>query len=580
MISRLTQSALHVTARAFGIPRLAGLLGLMGLVAACGGGGGSGSSGGGGGGGGGNNPPTVTLSSISVAPASGASTSVVAGLTLQLKATGSYSDGTTKDLSSSVTWSSSDDHTATVVAGLVTGVAAGAVTISAKSDSVTGTDALTVAPPDLLSVVISPNGPTIRKNGTQQFKLFGKYTDGSVTQIDQGVTWSSSDNSIATIDPTSGEATALSTVGNTHISATTASGPTASSVQLNVSATIYAYTTNFDDNTVSQYQLNQDGSLGPLTGKESVASNGTQPFSITMEPTGEYVYVANWASSTVAQYRIQSDGSLSSIGTGTVQVGLFPNSVTMNHANTYAYVASLGNNTISQFQIGLDGQLIPLATPTIASGAAPAAVVVHPNDHFAYVGNYGANAEEPPAGPGTISQYAIAADGSLSPIGTGSVASGQGPNSLTINHAGTFLYAANHGDGTTVGTVERFLINNDGSLTSLGTTDVGYRPVSITIDPSDKFLYVANKTDGTISQFTINATTGALTAMTPATVAAGGATSAVAIDPTGQTLYATDRSASAVYQFQINPTTGALSAYTTHPTAPSGLHPTAIAVGY
>lgn len=584
MISRLTLSALHMTARAFGIARFAGLMGLMGLVAACGGGGGSGGTGGGGGGGGGgNNPPTVTLSSISVAPASGNSTSVAAGLNLQLKATGTYSDSTTKDLTTSVTWTSSDDHMATVAAGAVTGVAAGAVTITATSDTVKGTYALTVAPPNLLSVEISPNAPTIPVTRIQQFTLFGKYTDGSFKPISDGVTWSSSNTSIATIDQTSGEATALNSLGNTNISATTASGPASSPVQLTVSATIYAYATNFDDNTVSQYQLNGDRSLGPLTGKETIDSNGTQPFSITMEPTGEYVYVANWASSTVAQYRIHSDGSLTSIGTGTVQVGLFPNSVTMSHNYKFAYVASLGNNTISQFQIGLDGQLIPLATPTITSGAAPAAVVVDPNDHFAYVGNYGANAEEPPAGPGTISQYAIALDGSLSPIGTGSVASGQGPNSLTINHAGTFLYAANHGDGNAVGTVEQFRIESDGSLTSLGPTNVGYRPVSIAIDLNDKFLYVANRggssTTGTVSQFTIDATTGALTPMAPATVAAGVATSAVAIDPTGQALYATDRGASAVYQFKIDSTTGALTPYATS-TVPSGLHPTAIAVGY
>ncbi|MBS0420695.1 MAG: beta-propeller fold lactonase family protein [Proteobacteria bacterium] len=578
MISRLTMSALHITGRAFWIARFAGLVGLMGLVAGCGGGGGDGSSSGGGGGGG-NNPPTVTLSTISVAPASGGSSTVAAGLTLQLKATGSYSDGTTKDLTSTVTWSSVDPKTATVAAGLVTGLAAGATTISATSGTVSGTDALTVGPPNLLSVEISPNGPTIAAGQDLQFTLFGKYTDGLARPI-TGVTWTSSDTSIATIDHTSGKATALNAFGNTSITATTASGPTSTPVQLTVSATIYAYATNFDDNTVSQYQLNLDGSLGPLTGATAtVPSNGTQPFSISVERSGEYVYVANWATSTVAQYRIASNGSLTSIGTGTVQVGLFPNSVTVSHENKYAYVASLGNNTIAQFRIGLDGQLIPLATPTIASGTAPAAVVVHPNDQFAYVGNYGANAAEPPAGPGTISQYKIASDGSLSKIGTGSVASGQGPNALTINPAGNFLYVANHGDGSAPGTVQQYSIGNDGSLTSVATTNVGLRPVGIAIDHSGKFLYVANRTDGTISQFTVDSTTGALTPIGAGTVPAGTNTSAVAIDPTGKALYATDRSSSFVYQFKIDSTTGALTAYAS-PTAASGLHPTAIAIGY
>lgn len=575
MISRFTLSAVHITGRAFAIARFAGLVGLMGLVAGCGGGGGSS------GGGGGNNPPTVTLSSISVAPASGNSTSVAAGLTLQLKAIGTYSDSTTKDLTASVTWTSSNDKTATVAAGLVTGLVAGPVTITATSDTVKGMDALTVGPPNLSSVVISPDGPTIAVNSTQQFKLFGKYTDGSVAEITQGVTWSSSDTSIATIDATTGKATAvLNALGNTNISASTASGPASTPVQLTVTATIYAYATNFDDNTVSQYVLNPDASLSPLAGKTTVNSNGTQPFSISVEPSGEYVYVANWASSTVGQYKIdKSDGSLTSIGTGSVQVGLFPNSVTVNHENTYAYVASLGNNTISQFQIGLGGQLIPLATPTVASGTAPAAVVVDPTDQFAYVGNYGANSADPPAGPGTLSQYKIASDGSLSPIGTGSVASGQGPNALTIDHAGKFLYVANHGDGSLPGTVQQYSIGSDGSLTSVAVTNVGTRPVGIAINPSNKFLYVANYTDGTVSQFSINATTGALTPLSPATVLAGTNTSAVAIDPTGKALYATDRNSNKIYQFTIDSTTGVLTSYATM-TVDAGQHPTAIATGY
>jgi len=536
----------------------------------------------------GSNTLTVAPPNLSSVTVSSAAPSVAAGLTVQFAATGSYTDGSMKDLTASVSWSS-DSGNATIAAstGLATGVAAGTATITATiSDPTAGTlkgsNTLTVAPPNLLSMVISPNGPSVPVMRKVQFHVFGKYTDGKDRELGQGISWSSSDTSIATIDSTTGEATALNSLGNTNISASVAGGPAIAPVQMTVTATIYAYTTNFDDNTVSQYQLNQDGSLAPLTGKLSVPSNGTQPFSISVEPTGEYVYVANWATSTIAQYRIQSDGSLTSIGTGTVQVGLFPNSVTINHNDSFAYVASLGNNTISQFRIGLDGQLEALDTPTVASGSAPAAVVVDPTDRYAYVANYGQNAAEPPAGPGTISQYSIGSDGSLAPIGSGSVQSGQGPNALTIEHAGKFLYVANHGDGTAPGTVGQYQIGADGSLTAVATTNVGLRPVSIAIDKSNQFLYVANRTDGTISQFSINGTTGALTPLTPAVVAVGTNTepSAVATDPTGKAVYVTDRSSNKVYQFEIDQTSGALSAYTSSPTVDSGLHPTAIATGY
>ena len=155
------------------LSRLALQITLMGLVAACGGGSGSGSSGGGGGGGGGGtNPPTVTLSSITVTPASA---SVVAGLTLQFTATGNYSDSTTKDLTSTVTWTSGDQSKAIVSAtsGLATGKAAGTATITATytnatAGTVAGNNTLTVAPPNLVSVVLSPKTATLGVNKNAQ----------------------------------------------------------------------------------------------------------------------------------------------------------------------------------------------------------------------------------------------------------------------------------------------------------------------------------------------------------------------------------------------------------------------------
>jgi hypothetical protein len=80
------------------------LLLTIAVTSSCGGGGGG--EGGGNGGGGG-----ATLTSISVAPEN---TSVFRAATKQFTATGSYSDGTTQDITTSVTWSSSDTTIATI----------------------------------------------------------------------------------------------------------------------------------------------------------------------------------------------------------------------------------------------------------------------------------------------------------------------------------------------------------------------------------------------------------------------------------------------------------------------------------
>jgi 6-phosphogluconolactonase (cycloisomerase 2 family) len=219
---------------------------------------------------------------------------------------------------------------------------------------------------------------------------------------------------------------------------------------------------------------------------------------------------------------------------------------------------------------------VPMSAPTVASGTAPASLIVAPNDKYAYVGNFGADLQAPPAGPGTISQYSVGSDGSLTPMSSPTVVSDSGPNALTIDPASKYLYVANFGDNT----VGQYTINSDGSLTAmpLPAVNSGGTPVGIAIDPTGSYVYVANRADGTISQYTVDPTAGFLTAMSTPFVHASTAVSGVTIDPTGQFLYATNRGDTTVSQFKIG-TGGALVAMTA-PTAAAGLHPTAIATGY
>jgi 6-phosphogluconolactonase (cycloisomerase 2 family) len=660
MISSLARSALPSISRAFGLTRLAGLLGLVALLAACGGGGGGGGST--------NPPPSVTLSSIVVTPASAsvvagstlqftatgrysdgttkdltstanwtssdagkatvvaasglatgvaagsatitatsgsisgtdlltvtappaslssisvtpAGASVAAGLTLQLTATGSYSDGTTKDLTANVTWASSDVSKATIAAsGIATGLAPGSTTITATSGSISGTNTLTVGSPNLVKVELSPNKPNVPAHKVLQFSAIGTYTDHSTQNLTTSVTWSSANPAVAAVNATTGVVTA-GTIGTTQINAqlnTPVVGVTINSVTINVTATVYAYATNYDSDTVSQYQISADGSLTPLTAPTIATDH--QPFSISAEPSGEYVYVSNWGSSSVNQYRIGADGTLSVIGTGKVNTGQGPNAVTIDPSNRHAYVANLGENTISQYTIGLDGQLAPMASPKVTAGSNPAIVVISPDGKYAYAGNFGAYSNIPPAGPSTISQYSVdATDGSLKALTGAAAVSGSGPTAITIDPTSHYLYVANIGDDN----IGQYIINSDGTLSPMTVPTVvsgsqpGGHPVDIAIDPTGKYVYVANQGDGSISQYTVG-NDGSLTAMaTPFVLTGGTATSSVNVDPTGHFVYATNRGGTTVSQFEID-TGGALVALTI-PTVQAGTHPTAIATGY
>jgi len=77
----------------------------------------------------------AAITSITVTPSA---VSVVAGLKQQLLAAATYSDGTSSDVSDSVTWTSDDLSTATVTpTGFMSGVNVGQTTITATKDGVT-----------------------------------------------------------------------------------------------------------------------------------------------------------------------------------------------------------------------------------------------------------------------------------------------------------------------------------------------------------------------------------------------------------------------------------------------------------
>ena len=91
------------------------------------------------------NAKAATLLSIAVTPNN---PTVTVGKTKQLTATGSYSDGSTQDLTTQVTWQSSDPAKATVSAtGLVTGQNYGSTTVTATLGSISGSTLVNVFQP-------------------------------------------------------------------------------------------------------------------------------------------------------------------------------------------------------------------------------------------------------------------------------------------------------------------------------------------------------------------------------------------------------------------------------------------------
>ncbi|HEX2569635.1 MAG TPA: Ig-like domain-containing protein [Polyangia bacterium] len=131
------------------------------------------------------------------------------GTTRQLRATGTYTDSSTQDLTTQVAWASSDTNVATVSSaagseGLATSVSLGRATITAAMGTITGSTALMVTPAELVSIAVTPINPSVPRGLTQQLRATGTYTDNTTQDITTQVTWTSSATNIATVSSAAG----------------------------------------------------------------------------------------------------------------------------------------------------------------------------------------------------------------------------------------------------------------------------------------------------------------------------------------------------------------------------------------
>jgi 6-phosphogluconolactonase len=188
---------------------------------------------------------------------------------------------------------------------------------------------------------------------------------------------------------------------------------------------------------------------------------------------------------------------------------------------------------------------------------------------------------------GTISGYKIEpTTGELTPIvgspfptDTPPSPAAASPLSLTVDPRGRFAYSANF-----AGSVSGYTIDSTtGALTLIpGSPLILVGASFVTVDPRGRFAYVALlpgiAPGGTIWGYTIDRITGALTPISgsPFPGEPGGAPAAIAVDPSGRFAYAANDTGS-VSGYAINSDTGALTAVPGSP-FPAGLLPSCIAV--
>ncbi|HJY77042.1 MAG TPA: beta-propeller fold lactonase family protein [Burkholderiales bacterium] len=350
----------------------------------------------------------------------------------------------------------------------------------------------------------------------------------------------------------------------------------------------FVYVTNEASETVSVYAIDAGtGALTPIAG--SPFATGRQPLGIAVDPSGKFAYVANSSpgSNSVSAYTINaSTGALADVPGQVFAAGNGPASLAVAPSGTFAYVANLGGD-ISAYSIDADGALTPLAGPNVAAGTNARSIAVDPSGKFAYVANDGG---------GDISAYTIVGgaltsiDADAGTAGIQNFAAGTFPAGVAVHPSGKFAYVTNFGSSN----VSAYSIDaTTGALTPVpnspfSTGPAGAHPFGIAVHPSGKFLYVTNNGSGNVSAYTIDATTGALTAIDaiPGTVAidnfaAGTGPQSVTVDPSGKFAYVANNASNNISAYTIDPSSGALTALPSSPfaagTGPSFVVSTGIA---
>jgi len=256
----------------------------------------------------------------------------------------------------------------------------------------------------------------------------------------------------------------------------------------------FLFVVNAGSNSISSFLVQQ----GRLMLVDVVYSGGVRPNSLTN--IGDFLYVTNSGDAThisnVIGFKVSPDGHLSQISSGAMPLSAAnagPGCAVISNFGHKLVVSEKATNALSIFQVQSDGTLLYLkiyrSIGTVPFGSA------FLNNNLLLVSE---------AGPNALSSYTVAADGVLTVI-SGSVLNNQKATCwISADSRGKHAYTSNAGSGT----ITDYLINNNGSLTVLGsipsTQQATGAPLDSAIDKTDQNFYVLNGNEGSISVFKID----------------------------------------------------------------------------
>lgn len=280
---------------------------------------------------------------------------------------------------------------------------------------------------------------------------------------------------------------------------------------------------------IDQYTQAIDGTLGQKNPPSVPVASGVE--GITVAPGGKSVYATAGLQPTILQFDVGLGGTLAPKARPTVAVPAsgFPGGIAVSPDGKSAYVSFYSPippnaASVAQFDVGAGGALTPKNPATVPAGSGPAGgVAVSPDGTSVYVVN---------TGGGTVSQYDVGARGTLTPKGVGAVGTaGDNPAFIALSPDGANAYVTNFGEpGSGGGSVAQYTVNADGTLSFKRPSIVGAggNPLGIAVSADSASAYVSS--GNAVFQFGV-ATGGGLVPKTTPSVPSGAQSRGLALSP-------------------------------------------------
>jgi 6-phosphogluconolactonase len=312
----------------------------------------------------------------------------------------------------------------------------------------------------------------------------------------------------------------------------------------------FAYATNQGSKTISEWTINDaTGALTAIAGSPLADINGPQ--FIATSPSGAFVYTGN-SNNSISEYKVNATtGALTPVSGSPITGFGSVNGMAIDPSSSFLYVLDSAKQLVDTYTVNSKNGALSFLS-SAATLAQAHTITLDPAGVMTVVTN--------------STTIQVTSGGSFPT--TTSITASHPPTAIVVDQSSQYILAA-EAAGKTVLTLA---FGSNGSLTQLSSAPTGNNPSATLAEPSGKYVYVANSGDGTISCYSLNNSTGALSQIGSAVEAAAG-TDSLATSNDGKYLYATDNAAGLVSIFKIN-TTGTLTAAGS---ATTGTSPTSIA---